>query len=120
MIKIRATQVVEKGTKQYRIDKIEALSYSDLPSEYREGRPCCWLEHGDIPCLLILDTLTKNALTYQVDDHARDVAVGSMISEKSMEHFLGIIRKCGERLRRINIRVRELEKSWNKEIEWRI
>jgi intergrase/recombinase len=99
MITIKTKKVVKKGVALRKILEIKALAYEELPTEYFSSYPYCY-KKSDGKELYI-----NNAWN-------RSIFVNELYRESYIQELLKAIAECGARLKEINVKVKELEKTW--------
>jgi hypothetical protein len=94
-LKIKVEKVIERGIPSYKILEIEALKRSELPDDYLNGDPYCYLQEN-----LVIgparECLYMNGV-YTLTDFNKK---------------LSTLKECGERLGKINKNIKELRANW--------
>ena len=104
MIKIEVEKVLSLRGKEYKIVSVEVIEYKDLPKEYLEGYPKAFKNYyGGIPTLQVFSTR---------EDRELYVEQGETISQEKFHKIIEILKKCGERLHRINEERRKISATW--------
>lgn len=102
MIRIETEKRVVKGIASRKIERLEALKREQLPSEYLAGGESLWLAKGGALCHLAKGQGISFAILAETE----------IISEEDFQVALATIRRCGERLMEINMRVKALQDTW--------
>jgi len=98
-IKIQTEKVIQRGVALRKVIKLEALSNNDLPKEYEDGAPYCYLcPSGEL-------YVNNGRYTHYV--------CLSTYEESRFQEILVDLEACGKRLQKINTAIRELEKVWH-------
>lgn len=116
MTSIIVERIMHDGKRAYKIiDFVDFLKYSNLPSEYSEGRP--FMFRGDT-CggeRKFIKVFTENPPT------SRNYYVGQILTPRESEMLICAMRASGARLAEINERIRHDAKGWvGKTIEVKI
>ncbi len=97
MIRIKAEKIIQDKCKMYKIVRFKALGYPELPQEYLEHSPYCYV---------IKDTLR---IWPAKGGYRRHITVGDVLSEADFGKLIHQIKDCGKRLVKINANRRKKE-----------
>ncbi len=104
-ITIKTERIVPtNGVQSRKILEIQALKYADLPKEYLDGRPQCYMGGGGPKSLYAAD---RCAIWYVEPDR--------IYPEEQFQQILALVRTCGSRLGEINAQARALRETWKGE-----
>ena len=111
-IRIKIKQCFKQGVKGVEILEVEALGKDDLPLEYLESTPRVYKKkkknlifYPPIWCKVFPVRGMKNYY----------IGVGRFYDIKTFDKIMSIISEASSRLKKINDRIREEEKKWNRE-----
>jgi len=91
----------------YKVEKVEALGLIEVPKAYLREKPYCYSRAGG----LVINE--KDSDFYHLYD-------GQILDIQEMSIVLSTIEKCGDRLREINQKRKDMAKEWSGNIEIRI
>lgn len=106
-IKISTEKIVVRGKQLRKITGIELLEEKHLPEEYTDS--------GEFM------SAYNNGISYQHPDQTKTthtqttnyLRVGETLSDESLQHCLENIRRCGNRLQKINARLKKENANWH-------
>ncbi len=99
-IVIKTEKIVDQGRQMYKVIRIKALNYNQLPSIYFTKGPYCYKRDNEL-CIF--------------NKVAMGVVEGCQYSKTDMDDFIEIVKKCGDRLMKINQELKEANKDWHGE-----
>lgn len=100
-IRIAYKKIVERGIKMYEITDVSALEYDELPKKYFDDEPRVYLTEDHT-----LQTVGLDGFCYI------NVDVGCRLTEEEFCKIQEICEKSAERLRKINMEIKESTKCW--------
>jgi len=102
-IEIRAEKVLalDKSGPCYLVREVRCLGRDKLPKEYKDSLPWCCLTYYDGQQCIEFDVSGPGY-------HKGRLTVGKTYDQEDFEKVLEIIRRCGQRLRKINEKRKEL------------
>ena len=104
-IEIYAEKVVERGVRKLKVMGFDALDYSQLPEEYTAGYPNAYKQSRAL-LVIFADKNDKN----------EGFCVGAQYSEAEFNKGIELLRKCGQRLHEINLKIKEETKDWEGQV----
>jgi hypothetical protein len=105
MIEIKLKNELYRGQKQVRVLKISALKESELPYEYTDGVP---MMH-----MMEFASIRKTIKIKDEDGEVYFMEENRCYGIEYMAKLIGIIRRAGIRLKKINESLRPLMENWN-------
>ena len=123
-ITIRYKKVVKDGKKFVEILELGALPFEKLPSEYTdylvsENRPYLYFSETDCCPKHSFQLRQKNDITDENKTRHKwsDLRIGDIVPIGEFNEYKKILRECGNRLQKINRKLREekLLKEWHGE-----
>lgn len=104
---ITGEKVFERGVAGVRIKKVKALTQKELPKQYFQDIPHCYLANTEFKDKkLIIDNNYRHVL-----------AEGCFYELQNFNEKLTLIKCAGKRLQEINEKIKEEKKKWNGKIE---
>jgi hypothetical protein len=111
-IKIKTEKIMVKGKERVRVLEVEALPKKDLPYQYLSQAPNCygsdWLYSTRI---IYQDGVNTPNEEYYIELLKR----GYDYDPEEFNRRLAFIRKCGDRLKRINREIKARAEKWHGE-----
>ena len=113
-IKIKTKQLVIRGVKMFKVLDIEALSDEELPTEYLKHEPNVFFSQYEDDTRKVKE-LVINCSEYRFRRHY--ITCTESYHKNDMLEKLGMIKKAGERLSKINKGIKKIKEEWEKEEE---
>ena len=115
-ITIKIKEVVKDGEKYVKILELEALGINGCPEEYCGSFYSSSNSLDKYPYLILLDTTSRFHLQETSSKHYI-LKTGDVIPLKRFKEIEKLAERCGNRLQRINKKIRDkkLLETWNKE-----
>jgi len=105
MIRIKGMKTVNGNIERcIKVEEIEALERNDLPKVYLKGVPRCFKNMQGIVI---------------IDENGRTICfnIGDTLTKSEIDRICETLRKCGQRLRKINCGIKTLEEEWNGKVK---
>jgi len=99
-------------SRYYKVIAFEALWEEDLPKEYTDNEPCVYKSGSE----LVGRTYYKKEENYHCSYSPYVFCTGARYKEDDFNRRLDFVKKCGERLRKINKRLAKENAEWNGKI----
>lgn len=102
-MKIKVEKVFHRGEPRVKILEIKGLCYENLPKEYVDFPPNTRFYTAGQPYVFVEMGPGRNS----------KYCVGDLLQPQEFETLMNNLAICGNRLKEINDKVREMKKTWN-------
>lgn len=106
MIKVVGEKVVNKNSaivKGIKLKMLKGLDLNELPHEYHKEQPYCYFRNE---CVVI-----------RTSDIYREYSVGDVLSQGEWQSLIAALHQCGNRLTKINEKIKQETEGWSGTIE---
>ena len=97
-LRVSYKRIMQKGEPKIEIVAVHGLKKDELPTAYVTENPAVWL--------------TQDGRRLWGHNGVIDVGVGDIISNDKFAEIVAFLKKCGDRLHRMNKEIKKIEKHW--------